>query len=131
MKRFRTLLFLLILVLVMNLVATARADGTETLGPVGIAMGTDLVGGGTGLFEQPGSIEFDIPPGASVQQVLLYWNGFHGTAGSGDDTIVVDGIPITGTLIGGPTLFFPGNFSSTHRADVTALGLVGPGTNVL
>lgn len=50
------------------------ADGTETLGPpsIPIADGTGIVAAGTGMVTQPGTINIDVPVGASVNQVLLY-----------------------------------------------------------
>lgn len=108
-----------------------RGDGTETLGPpsIAIASGTGVVAAGTGLNAQPGTIDINIPVGANVQQVIIYWSGeFVSTA---DDTIVVDGNSITGTLIGGPTLFFSNVKFSVYRADITSLGLVSPGANSL
>jgi hypothetical protein len=44
---------------------------------------------------------------------------------------VVEGNPVDGTLIGGPTLFFGSSYSSSYRADITALGVVGPGANTV
>lgn len=78
-----------------------RADGTETLGPPGIAIapGTDVIMSGTGLVEgQPGTISFNVPDGATVQQVLIYWEGQDTGAVTGDDDIIVNGNPVTGTL---------------------------------
>jgi len=111
--------------------SSAIADGTETLGPPGIpiASGTGVVAGGTGMVTQPGSISVDIP--GNVVQVLLYWEGQMATNVPGDDTIDVDGNSVTGTLIGGQTFFFSGAYSSAFRADITGLGLVGPGPNTL
>lgn len=60
---------------------------------------------------------------------MLYWEGqFQRTD---DDTISINGNSVTGTLIGGPTTFFSRINSETFRADITALGLVGPGLNSL
>lgn len=113
----------------------AGADGTESLGPpsVGIAAGTGIVVGGTGLISQPANLAVSVPAGSAVAQVLLYWEGQH-RGPAGDDTIVIDGTEVTGTLIGGPTFFF--NFGgdvmvSAYRADITHLGLVGAGANSL
>ena len=108
----------------------ARADGTETLGApsIPIADGSGVVAAGTGLVTQPGTIDLDVP--GTVEQALLYWEGMS-TDGSGDATIVVNGTEVTGTLIGGPTLFFPTAYSSTYRADITSLGLVDTGGNSL
>ena len=115
---------------------SASADGTEVLGTpsIAIANGTGVVSGGTGLLSQPGSIELEVPVGASVEQVLLYWEGFM-LSGAGDDTVFVSngGVPtmVTGTLIGGPTVFFAGAVASTFRADITSLGLVTDGLNTI
>ena len=112
----------------------ALADGTETLGTPGIQIepGTGLYANGTGMISQPGSFTLEVPAGAAVKQVLLYWEGFMETNAPGDDTVTISvnggaGVPVTGTLIGGPTLFFNGAFASTFRADITGLGLVGDG----
>jgi len=113
-----------------------RSDGSEILGTpsIAIASGTGVVSGGTGMVAQPGSITLDVPAGAVVKQVLLYWEGFS-TDGSGDDSITVaKGGPstaVTGTLIGGPTPIVPGTVASTYRADITSLGLVQAGSNTL
>lgn len=119
----------------------AHANGNESLGPpvgITIAQGSGIVTGGTGLLSQPGVINVNVPAGAAVKQVLLYWNGYHSSP-SGDSTITVNGNGISGALIGGPDFFFP-NFdvnpatsvySSSFRADITALGLVGSGANAL
>jgi hypothetical protein len=132
----------------------ALADGTETLGPPGIAIaaGSDVIAAGTGLnlAGQPqgeGTIVFDVPADATVNQVLLYWEGQAEDAGATpvSDTAVVDGVPVVGTLIGGPLFFAsPADnalqdrfvfqhewYDSAYRADITGLGLVGPGANSL
>ncbi len=113
----------------------ALADGTETLGvpsvPIAAGSGTSI--GGTGLRDlMSAPFDVNVPADASVSQVLLYWEGFALQEATGfDDTAVINGTEVTGTLIGGPTLFFPNAWSSTYRADITALGLVGPGSNTL
>lgn len=111
----------------------AVADGTETLGPpsVQIAEGTGIVAAGTGTQNQPGTIDFTVPGGATVEQVLLYWEGFQDANVDGDDEIVVNGISVNGTKIGGPAFFFTAAYSSAFRADITGLNLVGPGPNSL
>ncbi len=119
----------------------AHADGTETLGPpsIAIAPGSGVVTAGTGLKTQPGTVELSVPDGAVVRQVLLYWEGAHYRDDAPDDSIVVDGTTVAGTLIGGPTFFFPdfdinppdNVFTSAFRADITDLGLVSDGPNSL
>ena len=56
----------------------AQANGTETLGPpnIVIAPGTNLFIEGTGAITQPGTINVSIPAGATIKQVLLYWQGY-------------------------------------------------------
>lgn len=112
----------------------AFSNGTETLGPpdIAIAMGSGTVLAGTGLADgQPADIEIDVP--GAVVQVLLYWEGQTRTdrVGVPDDTIEIEGIPVQGALIGGPTQYIGPFISSTFRADITGLGLIGPGFNTV
>lgn len=122
---------------IMSVSHSAWADGTETLGPpsIAIATGTGVSSAGTGMITQPGSISVDVPAGAAIRQVLLYWEGFSATNVPGDATIVIgDGVTSTevvGTLIGGPTYFFDPAFASTYRADITGLGFVSDGISTL
>lgn len=115
----------------------AQADGTEQLGSpsIPIAQGSGVVAAGTGLQEQPGVIDLSVPANVTVKQVLLYWSGASPTSADGDNTLVVEGNTVTGTLIGGPTQFYSrrgeGVEFYTYRADITALGLISPGENLL
>jgi hypothetical protein len=117
---------------------SAFGDGSETLGPpsIPISAGSSILAEGVGLvLAQPGIINLAVPAGATVRQVLLYWEGQHSTP-AGDNGIVVNGNAVTGTLIGGPDFFFLRNgtlpvYSSTYRADITALNLVTAGVNAL
>ncbi len=117
----------------------ALADGQETLGTpsISIASGSDFFFKGTGMQTQPGVINVTIPEGATIKQVLLYWQGFMATNAAGDPTVTIsnDGgatpQAVTGTLIGGPTFFFNGAYASTFRADITGLGLVAAGNTAL
>ncbi|MEZ4673619.1 MAG: hypothetical protein R2932_05155 [Caldilineaceae bacterium] len=129
-----TLICLLFLLFLCFPAKIALADGTETLGPpsLTVASGTGIVAAGTGLVTQPGTINITVPAGATVKQVLLYWEGQMATNISGDDTIRLNGTTnVTGKLIGGSTLFFSGAFSSAFRADITDLNLIGAGANTL
>lgn len=113
----------------------ARADGTETLGPpsIPIAAGTGIVSDGVGLMNiQPGTINLNVPANAEVKQVLAYWEGE--SRSNPDNTLEVNGVDVTGTLIGGPTVFFYDNgpvSSSSYRADITGLNVVHPGANTI
>ncbi len=113
-----------------------HADGTEMLGPplgLTLAPGTDFLIAGVGLKDaQPGTIRLDVPPGAAVRQVILYWEGLDTVPSADTDTILVNGISVTGDRIGGPTLFFSlpvDGYTSTYRQDITNLGLIAGGTN--
>jgi len=110
----------------MLLINEAKADGTEQLGPpsIPIAVGSDVLVAGTGLIDgQPSDITIEIPVGANIVQVLLYWSGIEGT----DDTVQVDGNDVTGALIGGSV-----TAAYTYRADITASNWVAAGAvNVL
>jgi hypothetical protein len=111
------------------------ADGTESLGTpsISIASGTGIVGAGVGLRDGPGTISIDVPAGAAVQQVLLYWGCF-ATLGNQDNEITVNGVPITSDPmagIGGPTTFWPDVQGATFRRDITELGLISDGSNMV
>lgn len=123
------------------LTGQSSAEGTETLGApsIAIASGTGVVSDGTGLEAQPSSVSLDVPAGATVKQVLAYWEGSHYEGDAPDDTLTIGAQEVTGTLIGGPTFFFPDFdinparqvFASAFRADITSLGLVSAGANSL
>ena len=98
-----------------------------------LGAGTGIVAAGIGLrgdppVAQPGTINIDVP--GDVVQVILYWEG-HMTSSSGDAEITVDGTPVTGTLIGGPTNFFSNAYSTCYRADITDLDAVSSGPNAV
>jgi hypothetical protein len=121
--------------------SAALADGDETLGTpsVPIADGTDVVVAGVGTqghADTPVSFGVAIPAGASVKQVLVYWQGQTTTdssivSGIPDATIAVNGNSVAGTLIGGPSNPFLRELFWTYRADITGLGLVSAGANTL
>lgn len=131
--RFFSFLFALLLGALMA-TTIAYADGTETLGAptIPIASGSGIIAAGTGMIQQPGAITLTLPAGVTIKQVLLYWEGQMRTAVAGDNTIRVNGSQIvTGQLIGGPTLFSGNAYNSSFRADITNLGLISPGINLL
>ncbi len=113
----------------------AWAEGTEALGEssVVLAGGTGMTVGGVGLIDQPQPQDLfvAVPDGAAVTQVLLYWISEFYLQTIPDDTAVIEGIEVAGTSIGGATNFFSEVYFEAYRADITDLGLVGPGTNVL
>ena len=116
------------------------ADGTDILEPTSAMLedGSRIIGAGVGLsLAQPGQLEIEVPDDATVEQVLLYWDGadrdYAGAApviGVTEDTVQVDGMDVTGTFIGGRT-FVPNVQLFTFRADITAKQLVNSGSNTL
>lgn len=115
-----------------RLAATLSVNNyTETLGDQGMLdAGSGLVVEGTGMVTQPAMIDLNVP--GSVVQVLLYWSGGTNSGDhTGDNTIVIEGIEVTGDLIGGPAYFFSDVYFSAYRADITGLGLVVEGANSL
>lgn len=146
MRTFALCPFLLAFVFPMT---SALADGGDELpGPTGlgpasipIASGTGIVTAGVGLFggvgtQASGNIAFNVPAGASVEQVILYWEGRIQSPVINDPTsIVVDGNTVTGALINVPRFHFrsglPEHAFVTYREDITGLNLVGAGANNL
>jgi LPXTG-motif cell wall-anchored protein len=122
-------------------VATAGpslAEGDETLGTpaIDIADGTGVAVGGVGLFNAgSGTLSVDVPDGATVKQVLLYWEGHVLEGSEPDSTAVVAGTEVSGTpLASAPQYFYEkgGPVSSqAYRADITELGLVAAGESSL
>ncbi|MHC1763816.1 MAG: hypothetical protein AB9869_05840 [Verrucomicrobiia bacterium] len=120
---------------------SAFADGSEGLGAPAIAVesGSGVIAAGIGLYTQPGVIQFAVPNGAAVKQVWLYWDGAHHLGATPDSTLVVNGVEVAGTTIGGPTTFGIDPFNpplgpvlyTAFRADVTGRGFVSPGANLL
>lgn len=119
------------------LAGNASADGTESLDvpTIPIAGGTSVIAAGVGLFDvQPRSLQIDVPPGATVNQVLLYVEGSNYRYEDYTPTmsVTVNGIPVTTTSIGGNTDYGLGRvWTASYRADITALGLIGPGSNLI
>lgn len=116
----------------------AALDGDETLGdPIGLmlAAGSGVATGGVGMFPSvDGVLNVTVPMGATVNQVILYWEGQHLMPAGGDASIKVEGFDVIGDLIGGPNFFYTAGadyYSSTYRADITSLNVVVPGANAL
>ena len=116
------------------------ADGTDILEPASavLANGSGIIGAGVGLsLAQPGDIEIEIPVSVSVEQVLIYWDGddrdYAGAPpiiGVTTDAIDVSGNEVEGVFIGGRT-YRTVQQQFAFRADITSLGLVSPGSNML
>ncbi len=123
--------------LFLALSSTAIADGTESLGtPQGIAAasGSDYMLVGAGLLDtDAATLQAVIPNDATVTQVLAYWDGLAKVPHLPGltDTILLNGIEVTGDLIGGPSTFVGPYTAFAYRADVTGLGLIGPGSNAV
>ena len=106
--------------------ASVVADGNEILGTpsIPIAQGTGFVSEGVSVENGPGVVEFNVPDGATINQVLLYW-GERRTVEVGENAhlMKVFDTVVEGQLIGDAR---PAN---NFRADVTDLGFVVPGNN--
>ncbi|MFN0091836.1 MAG: hypothetical protein ACKVWR_16460 [Acidimicrobiales bacterium] len=97
-----------------------------------LAEGTGVAVAAIGMFQQPNAMRVSVPGDAAVNQVLLYWEAGRRPEGAPlDASISVNGRAVTGRLIGGPTHFYDNVDTATHRADITGLGLVGPGDTTL
>jgi len=113
------------------------ADGTEQLGaPVGLTLaeGDGVVAAGVGLvISQPGTLNVQVPAGATVKQVLLYVSGYHDNINpAATMTFKVNSQDVTAERIGGPVLFaLPNYCPASYRADITSLNLVAAGANAL
>jgi len=103
--------------------------GTTALAPSTTQVSGTLPGQpGTGGNEQ---IEASVPaPGGASGS---YSAGQVTTEASiaTDQSVTVNGLPVIGTLIGGPTWFVEDHLGATYRADITHLGVVQPGANTL
>jgi len=151
LTKFRKLISAAAILTVTSFSAATFSEGTETLGPLSIdvAEGSGVAIGGVGLFidnmdgtytNTDGEIDVSVPPGASIEQVLLYWVSEDGPSHvpvAGDDMVTIDGNPVVGTLIGGTSeIYAKGDgtgkiYMSAYRADITGLGLVSDGDNTL
>jgi hypothetical protein len=117
----------------------ALADGDETLGTptIPIASGTDALVAGIGtqpFADEPVSFEVTVPAGATVKQVIAYWQGQYtpGLEPEGpDDAISVNGNAVTGSAIAEPVNPYFDELFETFRADITSLDLVDAGANTL
>lgn len=108
--------------------SVAHADGNETLGTpsIPIASGTDFVSEGVSVQGGPANVEFNVPAGATIKQVLLYWGEVRsGAVGQNANRLRVFNTVVQGVQIG--DTFHSNNF----RADVTQQGFVVPGNNVI
>ena len=119
-----------------NPIGGPQKDGSEALGApsIDIAAGSGVSHAGASMIGvSSADLAVDVPEGAVVRQVLLYWAG--GTqAAAGDGEVSVNGTAVEGTLIGGPTHFFDWEgpwYFSAYRADITRLGLVQAGQSTL
>ena len=118
--------------------AAARVNGTKTLDPplsLTPASGSGTITVDTLMSIQPSSIDFRLPAGATVTQVLLNWEGDAVYPSPGDENITVNGISLVGRLIEGPTILFQTDRGQIQRsgfqADITSLDLVTSGSNTL
>lgn len=118
----------LTLLLALGLTAVAHANGQETLGEptISIATGSRVLSAGVGTETQPATFQLDVPTNVTIKQVLLYWSGATAEGTPGDNTIHLNGTPVSGEHIGtGPGR----KWYESYRADITSLNLVAAGSN--
>jgi hypothetical protein len=119
---------------------------SEELFPPSIPIeeGSNAITAGVGLFGGEGNlksdvIEFSVPQGADIEQVILYWAGREGDPDSGDapdspsdeSTIQVNDEDVTGDKFAEVFLEGPNDIVVAYRADITSLDLVSEGENDL
>ena len=127
-----------LMLLQLNSVAVNAADDVP-LSPTTASMGTDILNAGTGMeLVTSGDINFNVPPGATIVQVLLYWEGYMAVPPDlpGDNQITVNGTDITGVLLTKGFTIGSSAKSYAYRDDITAIvasgvGGLGPGNKTL
>jgi len=127
-----------LMLLQLNSVAINAADDVP-LSPTTASMGTDILTAGTGMeLVTSGDINFNVPPGATIVQVLLYWEGYMAVPPDlpGDNQITVNGTDITGVLLTKGFTIGSSAKSYAYRDDITAIvasgvGGLGPGNKTL
>ena len=111
--------------------AGVGAPSSEALTDIDVALpeATGILAAGVGLrgdpgAVQPGTINFNVP--GTVVHAFLYWEGMMSSAVPGDNELVVDGMTVTGILLGGPTILTGDVWTSSFRADITDKVSSGP-----
>jgi len=130
----RLALVCLVSLVLCGIAQNALADGNEILNPpVGltIATGTGVASGGVGLADTgAGTLTVNVPLGATVKQVIVYWNPLSLQHLGATETITINGVIYTGGRIGGEENindFGCCLYSNTYRLDLTGFNLVAPG----
>lgn len=111
-------------------VPTAANDGLEAVDLSGITA-TDFISVGTGTASRgEENISVEVPAGATIEKVYLYWARIDSENSPAAPTIIVNGIETTGNLIGGP-VDIPNdtNAGITFRADLTDSEIITSGLN--
>lgn len=87
-----------------------------------------LVVAGAGLLLQPAQVRLTVPvtDPADILEASFYWMG-RGPSSAGDDTILIDGVPYTGTLVSSQNAGGTDPWVLIYKLD--ALGIVVPGTH--
>lgn len=91
---------------------------------------TDFVTAGAGTASNdPEEITVDVPAGATVTAVFLYWaRRISDPNDAPPSEIMVEGSTVGGDVIGGP-IEVPQQDPVSYRADITSSGVVSPGTS--
>jgi hypothetical protein len=111
---------------------TSANDGLTIVDISGITA-TNFVTAGTGTFSKsPETIEIEIPAGATIEQVYLYWARRGSENDPAPSKIQVKETVYTGNIVGGPVDMITSSESRapvTHRVDLTSEGIITPGMN--
>lgn len=113
-------------------IPTAANDGLTAVDLSDITA-SDFVSAGTGTHSRgPETISLEVPAGATVERVFLYWaqRGEEEIELPDESTISVNGSEITGNISGGP-VDAPSDIPAgvTYKADISDEGIIIPGTN--
>ncbi len=112
-------------------VPTAANDGLEAVNISGINASNFTTAGAGTASQAIESISVEVPAGATVQRVMLYWARRGSEKPPAPSEIEVNGTVYTGNIAGGPVDSGDYHSAITHQVDLTSEGLVNAGTTVL
>jgi hypothetical protein len=113
-------------------IPTAANDGLEAVDLSNIEA-SNMVSAGTGTHSRAQEqISVDVPSGATVERVFLYWaqRGTEEVQLTDSSTVMINGSAIIGDISGGP-VDSPSDIPAgvTYSADITGEGIISPGSN--
>lgn len=111
-------------------VPTAANDGLLPVDISGVTA-TNFVTAGVGTADKGvKTISVEVPAGATVEQVYLYWGRLGDENSPAPSTIIANGTELTGSVVGGPIdMQDPFLAAITHRVNLTSEGIISSGMN--